>query len=235
MSYTIGENNQPPGKYRTTLFGTTDVYFQLTINRKTGELEEASTVACARPADTLYWGIDYDPSPGGDFGKTAKTQNLAIPDLDLSALPAPTEKVVDGATPTPLPLTTVWTKTITGDAHQITYPNTYIERFVTDLDLVKLRNEGYKRINLKVEIDMVGSGNQVYFHAYFPANATDTSGNVGAPSITTENNKRQRHTYEFSGDIGSFYNHLYFVYMGQVFTSGTSILDDRTYTITARK
>jgi hypothetical protein len=54
ISYTIGENNQPQGKYRTTLFGTTDVYYVL-ITTKAFAFEEAYILPCARSAETLYW------------------------------------------------------------------------------------------------------------------------------------------------------------------------------------
>jgi hypothetical protein len=95
ISYTIGEHDEPQGKYRTTLFGTTDVYLYLKIRTDltSRRVEEASTFACARPPNTLFWSIDYDPTPDGDFGKTADTENLAIPNLDPAALPIPTTKI----------------------------------------------------------------------------------------------------------------------------------------------
>ncbi|MDR0410531.1 MAG: hypothetical protein LBH75_00965 [Treponema sp.] len=104
ISYTIGDNNEPPGKYRTTLFGTTDVYLYVKIRvdhtdgwryvqTETRRVEEAYTFACARPPNTLFWSIDYEPALDGDFGKTADTENLAIPNLDPAALPIPTIQI----------------------------------------------------------------------------------------------------------------------------------------------
>jgi hypothetical protein len=69
--FSIGEHGQPSGKYRYSLFCTTDVYYVLIIN----EEEEIEIVTdyiaiCARPA-SYAWGVDYEPDFSGNFGKTA--------------------------------------------------------------------------------------------------------------------------------------------------------------------
>jgi hypothetical protein len=229
VSYTIGENNEPPGKYRYTLFGTTDVYYQL-ITNKNFEFVEASTIACARPPVTLYWGIDYDPDPSGDFGKTAKSKNLAIPDLDLSELSKPAIKIEDMTTP----LTTVWTKTITDDAHQITSTNAYIERFKTDLDLVELQNAGYTTINIKVDFEAKRNGSNILVAVNFPTSETGTDNSI-IDKNTGAGNDWETFTFNGSTDIRSFFNHMSILHANVTYGGKDITVSNRTYTITARK
>lgn len=87
----IGNNNEPTGKYRYSLFATTDVYYVLVTNRTKTEIIDVYSALCARPQASWAWGIDYDPDTGGAFGKTAEGDLLKIPLIILSELPDPTD------------------------------------------------------------------------------------------------------------------------------------------------
>ncbi|MDR2890353.1 MAG: hypothetical protein LBV18_01910, partial [Alistipes sp.] len=89
ISVTIGENGEPAGMYRWSLFSTTDVYFVLVTNKANTEIISAEKAYCARP--TQYWALDYDPEQGGAFGKTAPGEMLEMPDITLADLPEPDE------------------------------------------------------------------------------------------------------------------------------------------------
>jgi len=97
---TIGNNNEPAGKYRYAYFGTIDVYYILITDRNKTQVKEASTVMCARPS-SYAWGIDYEPDLGGSFGKTDNRNLLRIPEFPLSSLPNPTIPI-DNPIPEPV-------------------------------------------------------------------------------------------------------------------------------------
>ena len=96
IEVTIGNNNEPSGKYRFSLFSTTDVYYVLVTNRAKTQVTQAYTAVCARP-QSLAWGIDYEPDMGGSFAKTAGGDLLTIPQIVLSRLPDPAD-IYDGST-----------------------------------------------------------------------------------------------------------------------------------------
>jgi len=102
FSEIIGNYNEPQGKYRYALFGTTDVYYVIVTDKsKLNKLDEYFSV-CGR--DSSYtWGIDYDPDIGGNFGKTGEGELLTVPALVLSALPVPTNRIVPGNVPSQTP------------------------------------------------------------------------------------------------------------------------------------
>jgi hypothetical protein len=102
-SMTIGNNNEPPGKYRYSLFSTSDVYYVLVTDRARTQVIRAYTVVSAR-AQSLAWGKDYEPDMGGSFEKTAPGALLEIPAIVLSQLPEPTD-IHAGGDPVP-PTTT---------------------------------------------------------------------------------------------------------------------------------
>lgn len=87
MEMTIGNFDEPIGKYRFALFGTTDVYLVLHTD-KTKKLKDSYIAVCARPG-SYAWGIDYEPDLGGSFAKTAPGDMLKIPILDIASLPVP--------------------------------------------------------------------------------------------------------------------------------------------------
>jgi len=93
ISVTIGSNNEPSGKYRYSLFATTDVYYTVIINRVNFRMTEAYTSLCVRP-ESFAWGIDYESDPAGNFGKTSTGNLLVIPELDYSILPIPTDRII---------------------------------------------------------------------------------------------------------------------------------------------
>jgi uncharacterized repeat protein (TIGR02543 family) len=88
---TIGQHGEPAGKYRYSLFGTTDVFFVLVTNKAKTEIIDAYISVNARPS-SYAWGIDYEPDLGGDFGKTAPGKLMQIPNVEdkLALLPDPT-------------------------------------------------------------------------------------------------------------------------------------------------
>jgi len=92
LSVNIGENNEPPGKYRYSLFYTADAYYVLVLDKSTRERIDDYTAMCVRPLSGA-WGIDYEPDLGGSFAKTAPGELLGIPALNYATLPEPTEKV----------------------------------------------------------------------------------------------------------------------------------------------
>ena len=100
---TIGNNDEPPGLYRYSYFGTTDVYYVL-ITDHSYNLEEQYFAVLARPQ--MRWAIDYEPDLNGDFGKTAGGELLTIPELELSELPEPKEDLEQYRLPSETPVVT---------------------------------------------------------------------------------------------------------------------------------
>jgi len=90
ISATIGNNNEEPGRYRYSLFATTDIYYIAQVNKTSFKIKDSYYEVCARP-ETFAWGIDYEPDPTGNFGKTSDGDLLAIPKVDFSTLPIPTD------------------------------------------------------------------------------------------------------------------------------------------------
>ncbi|MCL2329001.1 MAG: hypothetical protein FWC39_10895 [Bacteroidetes bacterium] len=84
-SYVLGNNGEPAGMYRWSLFSTADVYFVVITDRAKTRIVETYTAFCARP--TQYWEIDYEPERGSPFGKTASGALLEIPNVSLAQLP----------------------------------------------------------------------------------------------------------------------------------------------------
>jgi hypothetical protein len=97
ISATIGNNNEPPGKYRYSLFATTDVYYIAKVDRYSFKKVDSFIEVCARP-ESFTWRIDYDPE--GDFGKTSVGNLLVIPKVDFSKLPEPNYDVGKTVGPT---------------------------------------------------------------------------------------------------------------------------------------
>jgi hypothetical protein len=239
VSYTIGDNNEPPGKYRYTLFGSTDVYFQLKTTKDRKVVDDAFTFACARPANTLFWGIDYDPDSSGDFGKTAKTENLAIPDLDLSALPQPTKELEEAKPPTPdpEPLETVWTKTETDEHYINDTDSVFTERFKTNFDLTRLRNEGYTRIKIEVEyMAKEITDGWAYTLVSLPTSLSNTGPGLGYDEYDIPGTAWYSHNFvRIVDDISIFNNYLYILYDAGGADKDEHTIGNRTYTITALK
>ncbi|MDR1868102.1 MAG: chitobiase/beta-hexosaminidase C-terminal domain-containing protein [Treponema sp.] len=91
LSVTIGDNGEPEGLYRFSLFGTTDVY-GVVITDRNKSIKKRYLAYCARPP--AGWGIDYEPDlVKGSFGKTIPSELLELPDVVPSDLPTPTENV----------------------------------------------------------------------------------------------------------------------------------------------
>ncbi|MCL2066597.1 MAG: chitobiase/beta-hexosaminidase C-terminal domain-containing protein [Treponema sp.] len=111
IEVTIGNNNQPAGKYRYSLFCTTDVYYVLITDSGKTEVEDNYIAVCARPA-SYAWGIDYEPNLGGSFGKTAPGDLFQFPNLDLAALPDPLDEFEEEMIPQ-LPLVATPSATLT--------------------------------------------------------------------------------------------------------------------------
>jgi hypothetical protein len=95
LEATIGEHNEAAGKYRYSLFGTTDVYLVLTTdtNKNFVIKNDAYFTVCARPS-SYAWGIDYEPDMEGSFAKTGTGELLELPNIDKTSLPVP-EKQID--------------------------------------------------------------------------------------------------------------------------------------------
>lgn len=95
IAYTIGNNGEPAGRYRITLFATTDVYLSVRLeadNSAVFGLPEISV--CARNSSYTYQ-LDYDPNISGDFGRTGGGGMLPIPD-DFVVLPGHPRFVATG-------------------------------------------------------------------------------------------------------------------------------------------
>ncbi|MDR1867180.1 MAG: chitobiase/beta-hexosaminidase C-terminal domain-containing protein [Treponema sp.] len=130
-SVTIG-NGAPPGLYRYSLFGTTDVYY-VVITDKRKNVTKSYLSYCARTQ--TYWGIDYEPDIGGNFGKTIPGELLEIPTFTPSALPTPTSNNVQ-----PLPP----------------------ERAATPT--ASKRSGTYESENAIINVDLSGSGNSTIYY-----------------------------------------------------------------------
>lgn len=87
--------DDPHGRYRWTLFGTTDVYYVVRVDKAKTKIEDFYIAYLARP-ETYIWGVDFDPDiVAGTFGRTAIGSLLEIPKLTLSELPTPTSNQLD--------------------------------------------------------------------------------------------------------------------------------------------
>ncbi|MDR0502002.1 MAG: hypothetical protein LBH16_01645 [Treponema sp.] len=161
VSYTVGERNEPYGKYRWTLFGVVDVYYVLEIDKQMRFVNSYFSV-CARDS-SMAWGIDYEPDFGGSFGKTGTGELLSVPVILLSNLSIPVNEIVSLTdTPEPLPpeeptppLKTSYTesRSIGGnwDINAIGKDNRdVIERFRPDLPILELKQSGYTQLQIKV-------------------------------------------------------------------------------------
>jgi hypothetical protein len=91
ISATIGEHNEPAGRYRFALMGVTDVFCIFKVDPITREINSVEIINCARE-DTYAWGIDYEPDDNGFYGKTGGGDKFDIPDIDFTQVPVPTEK-----------------------------------------------------------------------------------------------------------------------------------------------
>ncbi|MDR2906875.1 MAG: hypothetical protein LBU91_02660 [Bacteroidales bacterium] len=152
MSATVGENNEPEGKYRYSLFATTDVFYVLVLNKSDRTQLQSYTTVFARP-ETYAWGIDYEPDPAGNFGKTAAGDLLEIPELNYNTLPEPTEELISDF------FATSFTQTITQN-HSMGFSNStpweeksYLENFTADLNIERLKAEGYTSVTITAEAD----------------------------------------------------------------------------------
>jgi hypothetical protein len=96
--------DDPYGKYRYTLFGTTDVYLVLQTNKTKltmADITDGYISFCGRP-DTYAWGVDYDPDENGTFKKNIDSSLLELPpNLDLSSLEIPDTPVEQVQIPKP--------------------------------------------------------------------------------------------------------------------------------------
>jgi hypothetical protein len=93
ISYTIGNNGEPAGRYRISLFCTTDVYLVVKLNDNKEKLGDPAIVVCPREGSYTY-SLDYDPSPTGDFKRTEGGEMLSIPTLDdLSSFPDAPDRI----------------------------------------------------------------------------------------------------------------------------------------------
>jgi hypothetical protein len=110
MEVVVGGNGEEAGMYRFALFATTDVFYQVTV-KSDGSVEDVKVALCARP--TTYWGVDYDPQPGGSatFGKTGDGDLLAAPNFDEFLFPEPANVVA--SPPTASPASSEGTSTVT--------------------------------------------------------------------------------------------------------------------------
>ncbi|GHU23668.1 hypothetical protein FACS1894164_08590 [Spirochaetia bacterium] len=86
-TYTLGEHNEPAGKYRYTLEGTVDMYLFLKLNKTNTAVIDSVTSICARPKSYSYV-IDYDPDLNGEFGKNSDSELTIDPEL-YKTLPLP--------------------------------------------------------------------------------------------------------------------------------------------------
>ncbi|MCL2067619.1 MAG: chitobiase/beta-hexosaminidase C-terminal domain-containing protein [Treponema sp.] len=95
--------DDPHGKYRYTLFGTTDVYIVMQTNKDPqtmADITDSYISFCGRP-DTFAWGVDYEPDENGTFKKNVSSNLLELPDLDFSSLVIPTTPVAEVQIPKP--------------------------------------------------------------------------------------------------------------------------------------
>jgi len=152
---TIGNNGESPGKYRFSLFATTDVYYVLITNRSKTQVTDAYTAVCTRP-QSISWGIDYEPDMNGSFAKTASGDLLTIPAIVLSQLPNPIISLDKSLIPLPeeqiKDLKTFHTETRTNNLEHVN-SSTQISRDETispGLNTELLKRVGYNRVKIDV-------------------------------------------------------------------------------------
>jgi hypothetical protein len=100
ISATIGEHGEAPGVYRYALFGTTDVYCLFEVKPSDHTIQNVKITNSAR-ANSLAWGIDFNPDGNRDFGKTGTGDKFEIPEIDFTQVEAPTESLDGPPTPPP--------------------------------------------------------------------------------------------------------------------------------------
>ncbi|MCL2127561.1 MAG: chitobiase/beta-hexosaminidase C-terminal domain-containing protein, partial [Treponema sp.] len=115
IEVTVGDNNEPSGKYRYSLFCTTDVYYVLVTDNAKTAVEDNYIAVCARP-ESYAWGIDYEPDLGGGFGKTAPGELFQLPDWEFSGLPDPEDEFDESIIPH-LPLVATPSATLTSGVY----------------------------------------------------------------------------------------------------------------------
>jgi hypothetical protein len=192
--------------------------------------------------DSLYWGIDYDPDTSGDFGKTAKTANLATPEVDLTTLTAPTDELTKETIPEDLK--TEWTATKT-DQHRINHSGNekgegvpLEDRFTADFDLAKLKSQGYTKFTIKIDfmVKPIDDGwVDVWVFAPTSSWTTNENNEVGRSynTLDPEEGRWNNLSLEFFMPIGSFSNYLVIKYGANGTDADDYTLDDRTVTLTA--
>ncbi|MCL2229650.1 MAG: hypothetical protein FWC01_00995 [Treponema sp.] len=92
----IGNNGEPVGSYRLSLFATTDVYLVLQIDDDSNELSgKPEFIICARPNSYTYM-LDYKPGQAtSEWPRTGSGGMLPVPtDYSTLALPATTSGFV---------------------------------------------------------------------------------------------------------------------------------------------
>jgi len=125
IEVTIVMHGEPPGLYRYTLFGTTDVFYVLITNRQRTSVVEEYFAVSAR--GNLAWGVDFEPDLAGNFGRTAMGSLLVFPEMELSDLPEPSldvqPELIPPQQPAPVPTFNLDSGTLTGPTSVILQSN----------------------------------------------------------------------------------------------------------------
>ncbi|MCL2522929.1 MAG: hypothetical protein FWE36_08740 [Erysipelotrichales bacterium] len=87
ITFTIGNNNEPVGDYRLSLFAIADIYFIITTSLDNNNLLSMEAIISARTTPEPRFGLDFDVV-GGNFGKTATTEMIDFPEYFWRDLPS---------------------------------------------------------------------------------------------------------------------------------------------------
>ena len=87
VSFTVGENNEPAGWYRYSLYGTSDVYFLATMSRDNQEVLGWDNMICVRSSSVLPY---FEYSANGNFDNSPTEEKDMLPPAQLlRSLPVP--------------------------------------------------------------------------------------------------------------------------------------------------
>jgi hypothetical protein len=141
----IGSHGEPKGRYRVSLFATTDVYYYVKLNGNNTELLEEEYIYFSRE-DSHTIALDYDPSTTGVFNKNSKSDPLPVPALEDFISLSPSLYFRKYIT---TPVAIKDTVGVNGSNYLFS-TTTHIDAISTGFNIDKLRDEGYKSFKIEV-------------------------------------------------------------------------------------
>jgi len=168
FSFTIGQNKEPAGSYRYSLYGVSDIYFVVTTDLDNQDLLDLRVVGCVR--DNSYfprW--DYSSEEPPVFDNSPIDGGIIFADDFYKTLPQPSERktLPEWLGETDWETIRTDTKTITdADRYKQHYDEISFDSFKYDvyddfgektanpINLIEMKRLGYKTINFYIRLDV---------------------------------------------------------------------------------